>query len=75
MRLKGEEYSRRLKAYSDDTIRLLSEIMCLPKELYYRGRDITTNSELNEEQVVEALKALLAEYEAHSSSRSISSKT
>ena len=67
MRLNEEEYRQRLKAYSDSTIVLISEIMYLPREVYEKGRDITTNSELNEEQVVEQLKKLKEEYKAHSS--------
>ena len=66
MRLNEKEYRQRLKAYSDSTIVLISEIMYLPREVYEKGRDITTNSELNEEQVVEQLKKLKEEYKAHS---------
>ena len=64
MRLRGEEYTERLEAFSDSTLVLISEIMSFPKEVYEKGRNITTNSELNEEQVVEALKKLKAEHEA-----------
>ena len=63
MRLSGEAYSKRLEAYSDDTILLISEGHMLPKEWYRRARDITTNSELTEEQVAEGLRELLRSYE------------
>ncbi len=59
MRLSGEEYSKRLEGYSMSTIRLISQGHALPKEWYKKARDITTDSELNEEQVVERLKELL----------------
>lgn len=64
MRLKGEEYSKRLREYSDDTIRLISRGHALPREEYAKARDITTNSELSEEQVAEGLRELLRSYEA-----------
>ena len=67
MRLKGQDYEERLEVFSHSTLALISEIMALPKEIYEKGRDITTNSELNEEEVVEQLKALKAEYEARTS--------
>ena len=63
MRLKGEAYSKRLREYSDDTIRLISRGHALPKAEYAKARDITTNSELSEEQVAECLRELLCEYE------------
>lgn len=62
MRLKGQEYTERLEAFSHSTLVLISEIMSLPKVVYEKGRDITTNSELTEEQVVEQLKKLKEEY-------------
>ena len=60
MRLSGEAYSKRLRSYSDDTIRLIADINngC-SKKVVYEKTDITTNSELSEEEVVEKLKALL----------------
>ena len=61
MRLKGEELSKRLEGYTDDTIYLISECMNSPREVYQKCRDITTNSELTEEEVVKQLKKLLAE--------------
>ena len=60
MRLSGEAYSKRLREYSDDTIRLISRTHGLDRADYAAVRDITTNSELNEEQVTEKLKELLA---------------
>ena len=60
MRLSGEEYSKRLRSYSDDTIRLIADINngC-SKKVAVEMTDITTNSELSEEEVAEKLKALL----------------
>ena len=60
MRLKGEEYSKRLQEFSDSTIKLISEMMCFSKDIYQKCRDITTDSELTEEQVVEKLQELKA---------------
>ena len=62
MRLKGQEYSDRLEAFSHATLVLISEIMSLPKEVYEKGRDITTNSELSEEEVVRQLQELKNTY-------------
>ena len=62
MRLKGVDYDKRLAGYSHSTLGLMSKIMCLPEQMYDKGRDITTNSELTEEQVVAALKELLREH-------------
>ena len=64
MRLKGQEYSNRLRGYSRSTLVLISKVMGMPEEVYDKGRDITTNSELTEEQVVERLKQLIKENEA-----------
>ena len=60
MRLSGQAYSKRLRNYSDDTIRLISDINngC-SKKVAYKMTDITTDSELSEEEVVERLEALL----------------
>ena len=62
MRLKGQEYTDRLEAFSHSTLVLISEIMSLPKEVYENGRDITTNSELSEEEVVRQLQELKKSY-------------
>ena len=59
MRLRGEEYSKRLEGYSTSTLKLMHQVSMLSAEEYQKGRDITTNSELSEEEVVEQLKALL----------------
>ena len=59
MRLKGEAYSRRLEGYSTSTLKLMARITGFPAEVERKMRDITTDSELNEEQVVEKLKELL----------------
>ena len=58
MRLKGEEYSKRLAGYSDSTLQLMSDIKSLSKEKVLKAADITTNSELTEEQVVAELLKL-----------------
>ena len=62
MRLKGEEYSKRLQKFSDSAIKLISEMMCCTEDIYQSCRDITTDSELTEEQVVEKLLELKASY-------------
>ena len=63
MRLRGEEYSKRLQPYSDDTIRLISVINNgNNKEIAIKMSDITTDSELTEEQVVEKILELKALY-------------
>jgi len=67
MRLKGEAYSKRLEAFSTPTLQLLSDVRVISREAAYKASDITTNSELTEEQVVEQLKKLKAEYEARTS--------
>ena len=59
MRLKGEAYSERLEDYSDYTLYLISRGRVLPREEYQKCRDITTNSELNEEEVQKRLKEIL----------------
>ena len=64
MRLKGEAYSRRLEEFSRSTLVLMSEIMSSTEEAALAMSDITTNSELTEDQVVEQLKELLKEHEA-----------
>ena len=64
MRLRGEKYSRRLREYTDSTMQLIMDIGGISKEAAVKRNEITTNSELNEEQVVEALKKLKAEHEA-----------
>jgi hypothetical protein len=58
MRLKGEAYSRRLESYFDSTLQLMSDIKSLSKEKVLKAADITTNSELTEEQVVAELLKL-----------------
>ena len=60
MKLSGEAYRKRLREYSDDTIRLISLTHALDREDLYAATDISTNSELNEEQVAEQLKELIA---------------
>ena len=63
MRLKELDLDKRLAGYSHDTLGLISKIMTLSRETLYKMLDITTDSELTEEEVVVRLKALLAEAE------------
>ena len=61
MRLSGDDYSKRLEEYSNFTLVLISAIHCrTKKETISRAHDITTDSELDEKQVVEKLLELLA---------------
>ena len=60
MRLKGEEYSKRLEGYSDATLQLISDIKRLSKAEILEAAEITTDSELTEEEVVAKLKELQA---------------
>jgi DNA-binding phage protein len=64
MQLNEEEYGKRLEEYSDDTIRLIIKIHGCNRATLYKALKITTNPELNEEQVAEGLKALLEEQDA-----------
>ena len=61
MLLSGEAYSKRLEEFSDDTLRLISEVDRISREAVYKCSDITSDSDLTEEQVVEQLEALLKE--------------
>ena len=65
MRLKGKDYEQRLREYSRSTIQLIMDINHTTKEAALKKLDITTDSELTEEQVVERLKKLLEETKAH----------
>lgn len=63
MRLSGKDYEQRLRQFSRSTLVLMSEILNGDsKEAAIKMSDITTNSELTEEQVVAALKRLKWEY-------------
>ena len=64
MRLKGEAYSERLEALSTSTLQLLSEVQVISREAAYKASDITTNSELCEEEVVRQLQELKKSYSA-----------
>ena len=59
MRLSGEAYSDRLAKFSKSTLQLLVDVRTISREMAYKASDITTDSELNEEEVVERLEALL----------------
>ena len=58
MRLKGEAYSQRLENYSISTLQLIANICGMDKETVLKAADITTNSELTEEEVVRLLTEL-----------------
>lgn len=62
MRLNGEAYARRLRNYSNSTIQLIMDMDCISKEVARKASDITTNSDLTEEQVVAKLKELKNTY-------------
>lgn len=63
MRLEGEALSNRLRGYSSDTMYIISKIMMLSGEKFKIGRDIVTDSDLNEEEVRTKLIELLNSYE------------
>ena len=58
MRLKEAEYAKRLAGYSRSTLELMSELNTYDRETALKKTDITTDSELTEEQVVEKLVEL-----------------
>lgn len=59
MRLEGEALSNRLRGYSSDTMYIISKVMMLSGEKFKIGRDIVTDSDLNEEEVRAKLMELL----------------
>ena len=59
MKVSGEEYSRRLESYSDDTFLLLLSLL-KTKKTGYRAMDIVAETE-TEEEVVRKLKELQRE--------------
>ena len=63
MRLKGEEYRKRLRAYSKSTLELISWGLTTNEETVIKMHDITTDSELNEEEVRTKLIELLSSFE------------
>ncbi len=63
MRLKGEEYQKRLRAYSKSTLELISWGLTTNEETVIKMHDITTDSELNEEEVRAKLIELLNSFE------------
>ena len=58
MLLRGAEYDKRLRGFSPSTIKIISDIAKMPKEIYLQGQDIVSNSEYTEKQVVEKLLEL-----------------
>lgn len=59
MRLQGDDYSKRLEGYAYETLLLISEGMKQPRNVYQQCRNITSDSELSEEEVVKRLKEVL----------------
>ena len=57
MKLHGEDYSKRLESFSHFTMVLISGIST--KEMWYKSNDIVSESELNEEEVIEQLLELI----------------
>ena len=62
MRLSGNDLSKRLEDFSSFTLLLISEINRTSRETIYKALDITTDSELTEEQIIEKLLELLSSY-------------
>ena len=63
MRLKDEEYRKRLAGYSHSTIELISWANSCTIEVALKATDITTDSELSEKEVRKKLIELLNSYE------------
>ena len=59
MKLNAMETRYRLQSYSKSTVEMIFEILSMSKEAVLAMIDITTDSTLNEEQVVEKLKELI----------------
>jgi hypothetical protein len=59
MRLSGDAYSERLESFSHFTLVLIAMVDGMNREVVYKGQDITTDSELTEEQVIENLLELI----------------
>lgn len=59
MRLSGDAYSKRLQSFSHFTAVLITMVDSMDRESVYKGLDITTDSELTEEQVIEKLLELI----------------
>lgn len=60
MKLNELEYRQRLRNYSKSTLQLIMDLNHTSKEAALQKLEITTDSELNEEEVAEKLKALKA---------------
>ncbi len=56
--LSGDAYGKRLESFSDETMRLIMECHATTRYKSMQVHSITTNSRLNEEQVVEKLLEL-----------------
>ena len=56
MTVNGEEFSRRLEGYSDDTMRLISSFDQISKELALKALDIVATTATEEEVVAKLLQ-------------------
>lgn len=59
MRLSGDAYSKKLESFSHFTSVLIAIVDGMSREIVYKGLDITTDSEMTEEQVIEKLLELI----------------
>lgn len=57
MTVSGEEFSRRLESYSDDTIRLISGFDQISKEMALKALEIVATTD-TEKEVIEKLEEL-----------------
>lgn len=65
MLLRGVEYDKRLREFSPHTIKIISDIAKLDKEIYLQGQDIVSNNDYTEQQVVEKLLELKNKHLKH----------
>ena len=59
MRLRGADYSKRLSSFSDFTLVLVSIMNGMSEDVACKGSDITTDSDLTEEEIISKLMALV----------------
>lgn len=58
MYLNAEEYEQRLEEFTDSTLQLIMDLNSTSKEKAKKAFEITTNSDLDESQIVEELTKL-----------------
>ena len=64
MKVKGQEYSKRLASYSKSTLQLITDINCgSSKEIAMKKTEIIATTD-NEQEVVQKLTQLLAQAQA-----------